>query len=287
MTSRYNPVETHASRALPHAARCGLILVLAILYLQSAGFAERASDLKPQGYVSDFAHILSSSASAQLIALCGEVDQRAHAQIAVVTVQSLGGEPVDTFTNDLFTKWGVGYKGTDRGVMILLAVTDRRYRIEVGYGLEPVLPDGLVGRFGREAVPAFRAGRYDAGVGQLTLNVASTIAKASGIKLTSPVDAIPSYQPRGSSGSGSVLPLIIIGLVIFGLLRSLRSGFGGRRRRWPGGMWGWPWFWGGFGGFRGGGFGGGFGGGGFGGGGGGFGGFGGGMSGGGGASGSW
>jgi uncharacterized protein len=287
MPSRFNPVEQYACGARARVPRCALILALALLCFQSIGFAEKVSDLNPEGYISDFAHILGPSASAQLTALCGEVDQRAHAQTAVVTVHSLGGEPVDTFTNDLFTKWGVGYKGTDRGVMILLAVTDRRYRIEVGYGLEPILPDGLVGRFGREVVPAFRAGKYDAGVAQLTLDVASTIARASGIKLASPVDAIPTYQPAGSSGSGSVLPLIIIGLVIFGVIRSLVSRLGGRRGPRPGGGWGWPWFWGGFGGSRGGGFGGGFGGGGFGGGGGGFGGFGGGMSGGGGASGSW
>lgn len=257
------------------------VIVLAVLCAQSVALAENVSSLKPQGYVNDFAHILSPNASSQLSALCQEVDQRAHAQIAVVTVRSLGGEPIDMFANDLFTKWGVGYKGTDRGVMILLAITDRRYRIEVGYGLEPILTDGLVGRFGREVVPALHAGKYDAGVGQLTLDVAFTIAHASSIKLTSPVSAIPTYQSRGTTGLGPLVPLIII-LVIFGLFRSFGSRFGGPRSRR-----GWPWYWGGFGGgFRGGGFGG-FGGGGFGGGGGGFGGFGGGMSGGGGASGSW
>lgn len=256
-------------------------IVLALCCFQVAGSAETAANLKPEGYVSDFAHVLSSNASAQLTVLCAEVDQKAHAQIAVVTIHSLGGEPIDTFANDLFTKWGVGYKGTDRGVMVIIAVNDRRYRIEVGYGLEPILTDALVGRFGREAVPAFRSGNYGAGLGQLTLDVASAIAKASGVKLTSPVDAIPTYRQDGSSRVSPIVPLIIV-LVLLGFFGSLSSGFGGRRRGWRRG-WGWPWFWGGFGGFGGGRFGGGgFGGGGFGGGG-----FGGGMSGGGGASGGW
>jgi uncharacterized protein len=272
-----HPKTAASLRILASAA---VVLSLLVCCFQAAARAGKTASLKPRGYVNDFAHVLAPGAVSQLEALCREVDAKAHAQIAVVTVRSLDGEPIDTFANDLFTQWGVGYKGNDRGVMIVLAIQDRRYRIEVGYGLEPVLTDGLVGRFGRETVPALRAGNYGAALGQLTLDVASTIAQASGVKLTSPMDAIPTYQARRFRDFNPLLPLIII-LIIFGLFGGLGSRFGGSRRRRLGGGWGWPWFWGGFGGWGGGGFGGG----GFGGGG--FGGFGGGMSGGGGASGSW
>lgn len=238
--------------------------------------AESVSSLKPQGYVNDFARVLSPQTASQLAGLCLEVDRKAHAQIAIVTVHSLDGEPVDVFANELFAKWGVGAKSTDRGVMILLAVQDRRYRIEVGYGLEPALTDGLVGRFGRDVVPALRAGNYNGAVLQLSRDVAGTIAQSSGIKLNSSLaDAVP--HRRQQSGLPGYVPLIIFLIIIgagaFGSFGSRFGGPGGFRR---GGWWGGPWMGGGFGGFGGGG-----------GGGGGFGGFGGGMSGGGGASGGW
>ncbi len=268
----------HPQSFLARLALIKALLILAVVLLAPAARAEKASDLKPQGYVSDFAHVLSAEAASQLSALCQEVDERAHAQIAVVTVHSLGGEPVDLFANDLFTQWGVGAKGTDRGVMILLAVADRRYRIEVGYGLEPVLTDGLVGRFGREVVPALRAGNYSGAVVQLARDVAKVIAQSSSVKLANNVDDVLPREPamRGFNGSPYLPLIVLLGIVGFGLLSSFGSGFrGGPGSRWRGGGWGWggPWIGGGFGGFGGGG--------------GGFGGFGGGMSGGGGASGGW
>ncbi|MGH9356737.1 MAG: TPM domain-containing protein [Terriglobia bacterium] len=253
-------------------------MFLALLSVAQPGLAEKVPDLKPQGYVNDFAHILGPQSAQQLRALCEEVDTATHAQIAVVTIHSLDGIPIDMFANDLFTKWGVGKKGTDRGVMILLAVADRRYRIEVGYGLEPVLTDGLVGRFGRAAVPKLRAGDYSGAVLQLTGDVAGAIAHASGVKLANPLASTDLIDAQaGRPGSPSALPIIILlGIVGLGILSSFGSASrGGRFRRgawWGGG----PWIGGGFGGFGGGGLGGG-----------GFGGFGGGMSGGGGASGGW
>ncbi len=252
--------------------RAALLLAALTLAVQAAN-GQSASKLRPQGYVSDFAHVLNPVTVQHLSALCAEVDQKAHAQIALVTVSSLGGEPIDRFSIDLASKWGIGTKGTDRGVMILLAPTDRRYRIEVGYGLEPVLTDALTGRLGREAVPALRARNYDAAALQLTVGVAGAIAASSGVKLTTAPRPPPSQ--RASDGS-PYTPLIILLIIFgFGALSSFgRRGRSGFRR---GGWWmGGPWM--------GGGFGGGFGGGG---GGGGFGGFGGGSFGGGGASGSW
>ena len=143
--------------------RAAVCLTL-ILFVSAVARAEKTDQLKPQGYVSDFAGVLSPSAKAQLTALCTEVDQKAHAQIAVVTVKSLDGQPVEDYAVDLATKWGIGPKQADRGILILLAVEDRKYWTSVGYGLEPILPDGKVGGFGREAVPLLRAGDYSGAV---------------------------------------------------------------------------------------------------------------------------
>src|SRR6266446_9319954 len=132
----------HSTLRLAKTA-CRLIFLLSILVLGAAQLrAEQVKNLKPQGYVNDFAGVLSAPAKEKLTALCAEVDRKTGAQIAAVTVSSLGGEPVEQFSIDLATQWGVGPKQQARGVLILLAPNDRKYRIEVGYGLEPILPDG-------------------------------------------------------------------------------------------------------------------------------------------------
>ncbi len=235
--------------------------------------------LKPEGYVNDFAGVLNEQAKAQLTALCAEVDQKTKAQIAVVTIHSLEGVPVEEFGVRLATRWGVGHKGDNRGVLILLAVDDHKYRTEVGYGLEPILPDGKVGGFGREMVPGLRAGDYSGALLRLTSEVAAVIAQDRGVILGSLPEqgAAPREEP-GLPGWLATLGLLLLVLFAGGGLLSLVVGglVGGRYRR---GVWfGGPWISGG-GSWGGGGFGGG--------GGGGFGGFGGGSFGGGGASGGW
>src|ERR1700676_1959659 len=130
------------------------VVFLSLLFAFTPGApqsrAEQVKNLKPQGYVNDFAGVLSASAKEKLTALCAEVDRKAQAQIAIVTVSSLGGQPIEQFSIDLATQWGVGPKQQARGILILLAPNDRKNRVEVGYGLEAILPDGKVGGFGRE-----------------------------------------------------------------------------------------------------------------------------------------
>lgn len=250
----------------------------------------KVPQLSPKGYVNDFAGVLNVATKQKLEALCTEVDEKAHAQIAVVTVSSLEGESVDQFTIDLAMGWGIGPKGTKRGVLILLAPSEHKYRIEVGYGLEPLLPDGKVGSFGREAVPLLRAGDDSGAVFLMTQRVAETIAADQNVTLATLAE-IPKAPTEKSANGGwlsdpanVIVPGIILLMVVFIVVSNLLRGSGrrGRRSGWFGG----PFYWGG-GGWSGGGFSGGGSWGGGGGGGGGFGGFGGGSFGGGGASGSW
>jgi uncharacterized protein len=258
--------------------------VILFLILFPAGIsAQNPKDLKPQGYVNDFANVLSASAKQKLTALCGEVDSKADAQIAVVTVSSLNGEEIEQYAVDLFKQWGVGPKGTSRGVMTLFAPKEHRYRFEVGYGLEGILPDGKVGSFGREAVPLLRQNDYDAAVLLMTQRVAAVIAADKSVTLDSLSGVLPppTQTNQDSSGSGITFHEIIVGIFILIFLGRffLPIFLGGSRYRRGGGGWIGP--------MMGGGGSWGGGGGGFGGGGGGFGGFGGGGSGGGGASGGW
>jgi len=251
--------------------------VFAALLMVLSAQAEPVSQLKPTDYVDDFAHVLDRNTIAQIDEICREIDEKAHAQIAVVTIHSLDGADIESYAVDLFHQWGVGSKSSNRGVLILYAIDDHRARIEVGYGLEPILPDGKVGGFQREAIPLMHAGNYSAALLLVTSRVASVIAQDAGVQLTSHQIAAPPAgrreQPDGGISAGGVVLLILIVLIVlFTPLRSILFGMllgsmlGGGGDRGGGGSWG---------------------GGGFGGGGGGFGGFGGGSSGGGGASSSW
>jgi uncharacterized protein len=253
-----------------------LILLCALVCV-----AEPIQSLKPTGYVDDFAGALSPDTKAKLEALATEIDQKANAQIAVVTVKSVDGDDIDDYAVKLFKQWGIGGKKSDRGVLVLTSIGDRKYRIEVGYGLEGILPDGKVGSFGREAVPLFKEGNYSAALNLMTTRVAQTIADDAKVQLTG-VEPLPQSSQRHESRFPPFLILVIV-VVIFQIISSIvrRIRYGPGVSRGGGGFFGGagPWIGGGFGGGGGGGFGGG--------GGGGVGGFGGGSSGGGGASGGW
>jgi len=247
------------------------IVPLLFLFLTMFLQAEPVAQLHYTGYVNDFAHVLDQKTTAQMESLCLQIDQQAHAQIAVVTINSLDGADVESYAVSLYKNWGIGSKSTNRGVLILYVIKDHRARVEVGYGLEPILPDGKVGGFQREAIPLMQSGNYSAALLLVTNRVAGVIAQDAGIQLPNlpPPAAIrqplPANNPQISLG-GIILFIVILVIVLCTPLRGilfwiLLSQLGGR--------------------------GGGFGGGGFGGGGGGFGGFGGGSSGGGGASSSW
>jgi uncharacterized protein len=269
-------------------ARYWPILVFLILVFAAVARSEKVEQLSPQGYVNDFAGVVDADSRAKLTALCQELDQKANAQIAVVTIHTLEGGTASDFANRLFAKWGVGPKGKDRGVMILVAVDDHQYWTEVGYGLEPILPDGKVGGFGREMLPLLRQNQYGAALWQITSEVAGVIAQDSKISLTQPL-APPATAEEPEEPSFYGIPpqlfMFLIFLLFVGgwrLLAFLLAAAGWNRYRRGSGYRGGGWM-GPMGGYGGGSWGGG----GFGGGGGGFGGFGGGGSGGGGAGGGW
>ncbi len=249
-------------------------------------FAEKVADLPaPTGYVSDFAQVLSPETRSRVEDLCTELDRQAHAQLAIVTIKTLDDDQsIEEFTTDLENKWKVGAKGTDRGVLMVLVMTPRRGRIEVGYGLEGILNDAKVGDIGRSMVPDAERGDYNEAIPLGADEIAKVISTDAGVTLT----PITHQYRRVPAGQGQAAPLTLGRLLVYGavalfVLFLLSRGGGG----------GLVWFL--LGNLMGGGFGGGRGGGGFGdggrdrddNGGGGFGGFGGGSSGGGGASGDF
>ena len=226
----------------------------------------------PARYVVDLSGIVDTATENRLNGYLQELEQKTTAQMVVLTILSLEGESIENFSISIaHDKWKLGQKGRDNGVLFLVSTTDRKYRIEVGYGLEHVLPDSLVGSMGRNIlVPYFRKGDYSNGIFATTIAMANTIAADAGVK----IEGMPSITYRTpstvKSKPASLLSMVIgiVFLIIMGilfiknprafLLFLLFSSMGGRRGSWGGG-----------GGFGGGGFGsfGGGGGGGFGGGG--------------------
>jgi uncharacterized protein len=179
--------------------------------------------LKPQGYVSDFAGVVDAQSKAELETYCTRVEQQTGAQIALVAIQSLSGEPIEDVANTIFRTWGVGKKGKDEGILLLLSVGDRRDRLEVGYGLEPLLPDGFDGQILRAMRPALRQGQYGEALRAAAATIGSRIAQAKGVALDTTLR--PRYQSR--QRDSIPWPLVLGGIFILLMLLGRGGGGGG------------------------------------------------------------
>lgn len=257
------------------AAPRALLALVALALLLVSGRAS-ARDVPPlRAHVNDTADMLSADAEQKLEQRLTNYEQRTQQQFALLTIDTLDGDPIEQFSLRVAEAWKLGQKGKDNGLLLLIVKNDRKLRIEAGYGLEGEVTDAFSARVIRNVLtPQLRAGQADQGVDQA---FSLLMKQASGEEV--PASALAPPQRRQQS-QGSPVALLVILFLIIPFLLPLLLGRGGRGRR--GGF-----VIGGLGGFGGGGFGGG--GGGWGGGGGGGGGYsgGGGGFGGGGASGSW
>src|SRR6266849_1027578 len=139
---------------------------------------------QPEGWVSDFANVISTKAKKHLTTLCVEVDQKTHAQIAVVTIDSTGGTSIDDYAKTLFNHWGIGHKGENRGILVLLAISDHKYRIEIGRGFETLFPNKRVAGIGVEMVPNLKQQHYSEALLHAADQIARIIANEEGVTLT-------------------------------------------------------------------------------------------------------
>jgi len=188
-----------------------LMLLLAAFFSISIHAESIKSLPRPVNYVSDYAGVLSPTVVDQLNHLCSRLDHAANAQIAVVTIHSLDGMEASDYANQLEELWKVGPKGSNRGILMLFAIKDHKRWIEVGYGLEGILPDGKVGEIGRNMVPALKAGNYDAAVQLGVGQIAQVIAEDAKVSLGDQPDAAPVQQRR----AGLHLPLWVLLLIVF------------------------------------------------------------------------
>ena len=133
---------------------------------------------KPAGRISDLANVIDAGTESELDRRLDELEQQTSHEVAVVTVPSLGGTTVEDYAERLFKEWGIGQAKQDNGVLVLVAPNEREMRIEVGYGLEGILPDGLAGEIVRDDfIPRFRNDDYNGGIRDGVLRVADIVEK--------------------------------------------------------------------------------------------------------------
>jgi uncharacterized protein len=183
---------------------------------------------KAQGYVNDFAGILNSRVSAVLESELRAAERQTSAEIVLVTVPSLEGMTIEAYANGLFNEWRIGKRGKDNGVLVLAAPAERHVRIEVGYGLEPVLPDGLAGEIIRtDFLPAFRRGDFANGILAGVRHITEVVTRDH---------TLTADERRQLTVSQTVQPpwlfivsvfgvFIVIGAFVFGLGLGVRSIF--------------------------------------------------------------
>jgi uncharacterized protein len=233
--------------------------------------------------VNDFAHVIDPASVQAMDTMIRALQQASGDVVVVATVETFAPyADIREYAVKMFENHGrgIGQKGKDNGVLVVLAVKDRQVRVEVGYDLEQFVTDGFAGQVSRETmIPEFRNGNYGAGLQGGLGRIVGRIAQGRNVTLQGVRVPRERQAPATGSGGALITAIFIVFIVLNAIARS-------RRRRGSGHWSGWNSGVGPFGGPFGGGFGG-FGGGGFGGGGGGFGGFGGGRSGGGGGGGGW
>jgi uncharacterized protein len=203
------------------APRDAVVLALAVAMMLLLASAARALDVPPlQGRVNDLASALSPQMRGQIDAQLQAYERATGHQMAVLLVPSLDGNPIEDYSIRVVEAWKLGKKGNDDGVLLLVAVNDRKMRIEVGYGLEGDLTDALVGRVIREVMaPAFRQGDLAFGISRAV----SALAKATGGE-GEPLP--PPARTRRPEGSGGLSPFLLLGLVLILFLGGGR-GLGG------------------------------------------------------------
>jgi len=246
-----------------------ILIAVGWLCLVAASPAESVTvPERPARYVVDLAGVIDAETETKLNGYLQELEQKTTAQLVILTIESLEGESIeDAALQVAHDKWKLGQKGKDNGLLLMVAVKDRKYRIEVGYGLEGVLPDSFAGSVGRDyLVPNFRKGDYSKGIFTAALALTGEIAREAGVTISGMPKLEGTREQDGSDSLlGTIASLLIFIFLMIAFIKNpkafllffLLSSMGGRNRGWGGG----GGFGGGFGSFGGGG-GGGFGGGG-------------------------
>jgi len=184
------------------------VVVLALAVLPAWGLDTKT--LKPTGYVNDFSSTLDASSKQSLETYCANLERVTSVQMAIVLVPTLDGEPIEDAANRLYREWGIGKKGKDEGILIMLAVKDRKSRAEIGYGVETIISDGAAGGILRQIRPILQQGNYGGALLAAAEQMGTVIAQSKGVELGGP-------EPLRGSGRAVRQPSIPFPLILLGL----------------------------------------------------------------------
>ncbi len=197
--------------------RALFVICYLLFVISSASHAFAQTLPKPTGRVNDFANVIDPAVEAEIDRRLDLLEQKTSSEIAVATIKSLDGMSSSDYANRLFKEWGVGQAKTDNGVLVVVAIDDRDMAIEVGYGLEGVLPDGLAGQIIRDDfTPRFRDGDYSAGIRNGVMRLADVVEKQQVLT--------PDELAQFNAGSASPPLSLFIGVLFFGVFVAI--GFG-------------------------------------------------------------
>lgn len=243
-----------------------LLFVTFFLFFSSPAWTSTPEPpARPSNYVVDLAGVIKDDVERSLNSYLRELDKKTSAQMVILTINSLDGEDIEGFSLGVAEKWKLGQKDKDNGALLVVSVKDRKYRFEVGYGLEGLMPDGFVGTVGRQyLVPYFRKSDYSTGIFVAASTLIAEIADNEGVKIEG-TGSQGGVQRGVRKKAGPLQWFFGIVVAIFAIILFIKNPrlfillllmSGGRRGGWAGGG-GFGGGGGGFGGGGGGGFGGG------------------------------
>jgi len=181
---------------------------------------ERIFNLKPEGYVSDYANILSYDEKSEIFNLSKVIDEKSTVQIAVITIESLGLYTIEEFSYKILEKWGIGQKDKNNGILIVIALKEKKVRIEVGYGLEYLIPDSkaalIIQNYG---IPYFKESSYGKGLYNMTYQLGSIIAKNNGQNISDWLKDAGLKSNVENEGSGYFIFILFI--ILFFILNMI------------------------------------------------------------------
>lgn len=197
-----------------------LILILTIFCLEACAVVEQTK----QFYVNDYANLISKSTEQYIINTNLNLYNQTGAQIVVVTVQNLEGKSIEEYATELFRKFGIGSANKDNGVLMVLALEEREFRIEVGYGLEGALPDAKTGRIQDQyIIPHLTENNWDAGIRNGFNAIIQVVANEYGVTVNSN-EPLVSNSSSESDNISDYMPLIMIGIFFLVFIVAIKNG---------------------------------------------------------------
>jgi uncharacterized protein len=199
-----------------------LVISCSLLFCSSLAFAQDFPE-RSNTLVTDFTNTLSAGDKQKLETKLVAFNDSTSTQIAVVILKSVGSYDINDYGQQLLRKWGIGQKGKNNGILVIVAISDRKMAIQTGYGAEGPLPDVLTQRIIQNDMrPNFKAGDYYAGLDAAT----DDIIKAT--KGEFKADAQPAEQSNGSDGAGIIILIVIVVVILIIVFRKRGGGGGGQ-----------------------------------------------------------